>query len=425
MRFGSSGIRALYGRELVTAALALGKVLGRRHPEVVVGRDTRTTSRVMENAFSAGALSEGAVVRAAGLVPTPAVAGAVPAGGAGCMVTASHNPEEYNGLKVFNPGGSSLLKSQQEETERLLTEELTATGLTSPPGHFGTVAGDDILGTYIEGIIDDVHCAREVRMVLDCGNGAGGVASPGILRGMGVDRKCINCCPSGHFPRPSEPLEENVKYLGSLVRRWNADGAVVHDGDADRMMAFDSRGRYISGDHLLVLFTRFLGAQKVVTTTDASMAIEEWAKVRRTPVGDSYVSEELVRWGDLGGEPSGAWIFPGHSLCPDGPYAAALFCRMASEWDIAAELDAIPIYPVLRASLPCTRAPEVMKALGAAVPTDGIRVEEDDGWYLVRASGTEPKIRVTAEGRTRGAAEALLGKGLSAVRHWKKEIKRQ
>ena len=113
MRFGSSGIRALYGRELVAAALALGRVLGRRYPEVVVGRDTRTSSRVMENAFSAGALSEGAAVRSAGLVPTPAVAGAVPAGGAGCMVTASHNPEEYNGLKVFNPGGSSFLKSQQ------------------------------------------------------------------------------------------------------------------------------------------------------------------------------------------------------------------------------------------------------------------------------------------------------------------------
>lgn len=425
MRFGSSGIRALYGREFVSAALALGRVLGRRHPQVVVGRDTRTTSRVLENAFFAGALSEGAEVRSAGLVPTPAVAGAVPAGGAGCMVTASHNPEEYNGLKLFNPGGSSFLKSQQEETERHLTEELKLTGLATPPGHYGKVTGDDILGSYIKGIIGAVHCAREARMVLDCGNGAGSVATPWVLEGMGVERKCVNCCPSGHFPRPSEPLEENVGYIGSLVRRWEADGAVVHDGDADRMMAFDARGRYISGDRLLVLFTRFLGAKKVVTTTDASMAIEEWAEVRRTPVGDSFVSEELVRWGDLGGEPSGAWIFPGHSLCPDGPYAAALFCRMASEWDIAAELDAIPMYPVLRSSLPCTRAPEVMRALGAAVPTDGIRVEEENGWYLVRASGTEPKIRVTAEGVTHAAAEALLEKGLSAVREWKKEIKRQ
>ena len=296
---------------------------------------------------------------------------------------------------------------------------MTATGLTSPPCHFGTVTGTGILGSYIKGIICEVHCAREARMVLDCGNGAGSVASPGVLRGMGVDRKCINCCPSGHFPRPSEPLEENVKYIGSLVRRWNADGAVVHDGDADRMMAFDSRGRYISGDRLLVLFTRFLGAKKVVTTTDASMAIEEWAEVKRTPVGDSFVSEELVRWGDLGGEPSGAWIFPRHSLCPDGPYAAAVFCRMVSEWDIAAELDAIPMYPILRASLPCKSATDVMRALGATVPTDGIRVDEEDGWYLVRASGTEPKIRITSEGRTATTADAFLEEGIRAVRQWK------
>ncbi|HNS82656.1 MAG TPA: phosphoglucomutase [Methanolinea sp.] len=425
MRFGSSGIRALYGSELVTTALALGRVLGRRHEVVVVGRDTRTTSRIVENAFSAGVLSEGGAVRSAGLVPTPAVAGAVPVSGVGCMVTASHNPEEYNGLKVFNPGGSSLLKSQQEETERLLCEEWKGKGLSLPPPRFGTLTGTGILDSYIGGIIGEVHCAREARMVLDCGNGAGSVASPEILKRIGVDQKCINCCPSGHFSRPSEPLEEHVKYIGPLVRRWGADGAVVHDGDADRMMAFDSRGRYISGDRLLVLFTRFLGAKKVVTTTDASMAIEEWAEVKRTPVGDSYVSEELVRGGDLGGEPSGAWIFPRHSLCPDGPYAAAVFCRMVSEWDIAAELDAIPMYPILRASLPCKSATDVMRALGATVPTDGIRVEEEDGWYLVRASGTEPKIRVTAEGRTRAAAEALLGKGLTAVKQWKKEITRQ
>ncbi len=106
------------------------------------------------------------------------------------------------------------------------------------------------------------------------------------------------------------------------------------------MMAFDNKGRYISGDHLLVLFARYLGAKHVVTTSDASMIIEDCADVRRTPVGDAYVSEELLTWGDFGGEPSGAWIFPKISYCPDGPFAAALFCEMSSEWDIAAEIDA-------------------------------------------------------------------------------------
>ncbi|MCU0631940.1 MAG: phosphopentomutase/phosphoglucosamine mutase [Methanolinea sp.] len=425
MRFGSSGIRSLYGSELLSTALALGQVLGMRHRKVVMGWDTRTTSRTIANAFTAGVLSGGGTVHSAGLVPTPAVAGAVPEHGAGCMVTASHNPEEYNGLKVFNPGGSSLLKAQQEEMEGLLETESCGQTAPIPWDTYGSVLSAGILESYMQGILGEVHCECTRKMVLDCGNGAGSVASPGILKGLGMDTRCINCSPSGYFPRPSEPLEEYLGYLRTLVRRWEADGAVIHDGDADRMMAFDSRGRYISGDILLVLFSRYLGARRVVTTTDTSMAIEDWAEVRRTPVGDSHVSEELVQWGDLGGEPSGAWIFPWHSLCPDGPYAAALFCQMASEWDIAAEIDTIPHYPLLRRSIPCQRAHEVMKALGAPVPTDGIRVEEEDGWYLVRASGTEPKIRVTAEGRTPAAAEALLGKGLAAAREWKKEIKRQ
>ncbi len=120
------------------------------------------------------------------------------------------------------------------------------------------------------------------------------------------------------------------------------------------MMAFDNKGRYIDGDHLLMLFAKYLDAKQVVTTSDASMIIEEIAEVRRTPVGDTYVSEELLKWGDFGGEPSGAWIFPKISYCPDGPYAAALFCEIASEWNVANELDAMPSYPILRESF-CLR----------------------------------------------------------------------
>ena len=103
-----------------------------------------------------------------------------------------------------------------------------------------------------------------------------------------------------------------------MVKKTGSTCAVVHDGDADRMMAFDNKGRYIDGDHLLMLFARYLDAKHVVTTSDASMIIEDIAEVRRTPVGDTYVSEELLKWGDFGGEPSGAWIFPKISYCPMG-----------------------------------------------------------------------------------------------------------
>ena len=147
--------------------------------------------------------------------------------------------------------------------------------------------------------------------------------------------------------------------------------------------------------------------------------IGEIASVRRTAVGDSYVSEELIKWGEFGGEPSGAWIFPDHSLCPDGPYAAALFCEIASQWNVAETVDKMPHYPLLRDSVTHQKSRELMTAIGAGNPTEGIRLTFEDGWCLIRASGTEPKIRFTAEGKTLQAAKDILSKGHDLVRRGK------
>ena len=126
-----------------------------------------------------------------------------------------------------------------------------------------------------------------------------------------------------------------------------------------------------------------------------------------------------MKWGDFGGEPSGAWIFPKISLCPDGPYAAALFCEIASEWDLASKLDAMPAYPILRESFICKNAREIVTSLGASSPTDGVRVADEDGWYLIRASGTEPKIRITAEGKSPQIAKDILSKGRARIQQGK------
>jgi phosphoglucosamine mutase len=327
------------------------------------------------------------------------------------MITASHNPEEYNGFKLFNPDGSSFSGDQQREVE----ENLRQKEWTTWDCH-GDLREVDALSPYIRAISESRSSLGGLSLILDCGNGAGSVASPPLLSLLDADISCVNCNLSGHFARPSEPLEEYLGYIGNLVRKRGAAGAVVHDGDADRMMAFDSRGRYITGDRLLMLFAMYLGAREVVTTFDASMAIEEIAAVRRTPVGDTYVSAELRKWGSFGGEPSGAWIFPEHSLCPDGPYAAALYGEIAHEWDVAAEIDAMPAYPVLRESLPDDQAIEVMRSIGAESPTDGIRLAGEDGWCLIRASGTEPKIRLTAEGTDRQAAETMLARGRALLK---------
>jgi phosphoglucosamine mutase len=414
MLFGSSGIRRKFDRTLVDTALRIGNVLASGSSDIIVGMDTRTTSPLLAELVISGILGNGGTAHFAGIIPTPTVAFNARFVKTGCMITASHNPEEYNGLKLFNPDGSSFTQEQQRDTERLLASPNYADWET-----LGTQQIIDALTPHKKAILEKTHINPKISIILDCGNGAGCTLTPNLMKTAGIRSININCNPSGQFARPSEPLPEYLGYIREIVRKTGADCAVVHDGDADRMMAFDNKGRYITGDHLLMLFAKFLDAKRVVTTSDASMSIDDIAEVRRTPVGDAYVSEELIGWGDFGGEPSGAWIFPQISLCPDGPFAAAVFCEITSEWDVAQEIDAMPHYPILRESFRTDSAREILSILGATSPTDGIRISDDDGWCLIRASGTEPKIRITAEGRTREKAEAMLDKGMALARQGK------
>jgi len=410
MLFGSSGIRRKFDQTLAVTALKIGSALASRSPDIIVGMDTRTTSPLLVHLVISGILGTGGTVRNAGIAPTPSVAFSTRAIQAGCMITASHNTEEYNGLKLFNRDGSSLTRTQQAEMEALLDTQHWADWK-----YQGREQAFDAITPHKNAILDKIKIKGNSSVILDCGNGAGCLITPSLLSDAGIKTTCINCNPLGYFARPSEPLKEHLGYIGEMVKKTGAGCAVVHDGDADRMMAFDNRGRYIDGDHLLMLFARYIGAKRVVTTSDASMIIDDCAEVRRTPVGDAFVSEELLTWGDFGGEPSGAWIFPKISYCPDGPFAAALFCEMSSEWDIAKEIDAIPKYHVLRESFTCETAWEIVTRLGASIPTEGIRITDEDGWCLIRASGTEPKIRITAEGKTLAKAKCLLAMGKERI----------
>jgi phosphoglucosamine mutase len=415
MLFGSSGIRRPYGPELIKTALEIGGCVGASCSSIVIGRDARTTGPLLEAAFTAGAAAAGCRVISGGVAPTPTVAYAARHHDAGCMITASHNPEEYNGLKLVNPDGSAFSLARQQEIE-----ETYAMPHTTGWNKQGETHEVDITNSYLDAIMDAVCLPENLHVVLDCGNGAASRVTPVLLRRGGIRYTGINCTEQGFFARPSEPLRENLPYIPAMVKQAGAAGALIHDGDADRFMAFDNKGDYISGDHLLMLFAEWTNATTVVTTVDASMAIEEVASVRRTPVGDSFVSDALVSGGDFGGEPSGSWIFPEHSLCPDGPYAAALFCAMAAEWDVAEKIAEYPDYPIIRRSFPREDGRALLLALGAENPSDGIRIEDEDGWCLIRASGTEPKVRITAEGRDTDAAEMMAQKGEKLLRSGKR-----
>jgi phosphoglucosamine mutase len=277
---------------------------------------------------------------------------------------------------------------------------------------------------HINAIASRFPADLNIKVVVDAGCGAAAEVTPRLLTMLGCEVVTLNCYPSGFFPRAAEPVAENLKELSALVRKSGAAVGIAHDGDADRMMAVDDRGRFIAGDVMLSILARALGAGDMVTTLDASMAIEETGlKIRRTRIGDTWVSEELRKGGDFGGETSGAWIFPAVSLCPDGIYAAAQVASLAATRKLSELVDAVPVYPLLRGSVGSrgVSMPQLEKKLKSLKPlsldnTDGFRLAFNDGWLLVRPSGTEPKIRVTAEARTKARAERLYETCLDLIK---------
>jgi phosphoglucosamine mutase len=422
--FGTSGIRRLADGYLLDLALKAGLAAGKKYRNVVVGRDTRTTGPAIQNALTAGLIAGGARVFDAGVLPTPTLAYAGRNYDGAVMLTASHNPPEYNGIKMLNPDGSAFSPQQQLEIEALMS----ADSLETVPWH-EYKPGEKLSGV-IEGHIEHIRHSfpgqYPVRVVLDCGGGAASVITPRLLEAMGCEVVAINSFPTGFFPRVSEPVREN---LGELMQRVVSCGAqlgLAHDGDADRVMAVDDKGRFISGDKLLCILAGYLGAQHIVTTVDASMAIDAsgFQSVERTPVGDNCVSEALKVGGDFGGEPSGAWIFPDNSLCPDGIYGAALLVSMAAGARLSDMVDAIPSYAICRGvvnyggTVPQVLEDRLTAAFHPLVVSriDGLKLNMPDAWLLLRPSGTEPRIRLTVESRSQQHMQQIYDRAMEIIR---------
>jgi len=419
--FGTSGIRRLFDNSLVCLALRVGLTVGKFYGNVVVGSDTRTSSDALKYAVISGLLAAGSRCEDAGVVPTPTLGFAARGFDAGVMITASHNPPEYNGIKLLNPDGAGFDSAQQAQVE----EALNVSPAVAP---WDDIKSSDIyhgaVERHIERIIQDFPARFKVKVALDCGCGAASVITPHLLRKLGCEVVAINCYPSGFFPRGIEPTESNLENLITATRKSGAALGIAHDGDADRIMVVDDLGSFISGDKLLAIFARSVRAKEVVTTIDASMAIDEMGfNVRRTRIGDTCVSEGLKKGGDFGGEPSGSWIFPSVSLCPDGIYAAAQVVAIASQQSLSHMVDNIPSYPLLRGSISSEGI--VMSGLELQLMAmeplsvsnvDGVKLNFKDGWLLVRASGTEPKIRLTAEARSETRVHQLYDSGLKAIK---------
>jgi len=422
--FGTSGIRGPVGEE-VTAALALsvGRALGVDCERVVVGRDPRESGALLRDALRAGLCESGVDVVDLGTAATPTIARAVgwEHADAGVAITASHNPPADNGLKLWQPSGQAFDTTHRATIERRIRAEEASLVTWDCLGHVET---RDHSRTHRNCLTEQIDLEAPVSVVVDVGNGAGGVTVD-ALEALGCEVETLNAQPDGSFPgRPSEPTAEHCRSLSTLVGETDADVGIAHDGDADRMRAVTEEGEFLSGDVLLAVFAREAAeaGEQVALPVDTSLAVEDHLAAAgigtvRTPVGDVHVAEAASEPSvAFGGEPSGAWIWPTETLCPDGPLAACTLVSLAASCPLSERARDVETYPIHRESRRVGDRDAVMdvvtgrvRAQYDAVSTlDGVRVDLDDGWFLIRASGTEPLVRLTAEARTDERARAVF-----------------
>ncbi len=432
MLFGSSGIRGLVNEKITPDLVKkVGVAIGKNNDEIIIGRDTRPTGDMVFSALVAGITSTGANVKDAGMLPTSTLANATKNFDCGVMVTASHNPAPYNGIKLWNPDGSSFNTEQMKEIEEKIDSK-TSLSSWKDVGTGGSY--QEAIEEHMQEILSFVGPIQDLKVAVDCANGAGSVITPYLLREMGCEVVTLNSQPDGTFPaHASEPVEENLTELSTLVKNSDIDLGIAHDGDADRTVAFDMTGRYLGGDELLALFTDMY-SRSVVVPVNSSMVIDELAdEVNRSKVGDVFVSEMVKeKDADFGGEPSGTWIFPEISYGPDGIYAAALLVDLAEKIDLVQEVNELPSYPRIKESIEVENKDKIMDQLVSTFKEtyeeknlnfiDGIRLKNERGWGLIRASGTEPKIRMTVETKEEEDLEPLMQEIKDKIKECLEEI---
>ena len=427
--FGTSGIRGKIGSEVTCEmALNVGKSLAYylgNQGTVVIGYDTRTTNKMLDQAITAGLLESGVNVIKIGMVPTPLVGYATEKfdADAGVMLTASHNPSQYNGIKLWNKNGMAYTSLQESEIEEIYANKDYISVTWDKIGKLSE--NEEIKGQYIEDLVNMVNIKPGLKVVVDCASGAGSEISPLVFRKAGCEVTTLNSQPDGFFPgRNPEPNAENLQTLMKTVVAIGADLGIAHDGDADRMITVDETGEISPFDSLLALISKEFDGD-IVTTVDAGLCMDESVKgkVFRTPVGDVNVAEVIIEENAaFGGEPSGTWLHPDFCMCPDGILSGLRMAELVSNKGKLSELLAeIPSYPNIREKITCSKEAKikVMENMQELLENafddivevnslDGVRLTfADDSWVLVRPSGTEDYIRITLESRDAERAEEI------------------
>lgn len=434
LKISISGVRGVIGQSLTPTLLtrfaqAFGTHTG--SGTIVVGRDPRTSGEMVKHAVIAGILSSGGRVVDIGVCPVPTVQLQVRRRKAhgGIAITASHNPAEWNALKFIGSNGLFLDGGQARELLDIYHQ-----------GEYTKVSGEEIrtveevegaTEAHIKAILDSLgplpSKARKLKVVLDSCNGAGSIVGPKLLEALGAEVIPINVTPDGSFPRPAEPLPENLGDLCDAVKKHGADIGFAQDMDADRLAIVNEKGIPIGEDYTLVLATLYvLGREPgpVVANLSTTSALEDVAKkfdcpLFLTKIGEVNVTDKMQQQNAvIGGEGNGGVIYPCINFARDSLVGMALVLHLLAESGktVSQLLDQFPRYSVVKEKMVCPseKIPAILRMLRQEFgefpldTRDGVKVTLPQGWFLVRGSNTEPIIRVVAESRSESQAREIV-----------------
>lgn len=439
--FGTNGVRGVIGKDMTPdIMLNLGAALGSlRKGTVAVGRDTRTSGPALNHALKSGLLLTGCDVVDCGVLPTPALQYLVKEHyDAGAMITASHNPPEYNGLKVIEPDGTEMGDDATIELEK---RYFSKSFKIQSWNNVGTESdGSSRLEEYISAIVSHFPAGvgEGLTVVVDPGSGPAALTTPKILTRLGCRVHTINDQLDGRFPgRLPEPSIEGLKALSDAVVSTKAVFGVAHDGDADRAVFVDETGKYIEENQEFGIITGEICSHEkglVVTPVSTSQIIGKIAEqqgslITYTPVGSIYVARtmlEHIEAGEkvvFGGEGNGGLIFPNHQFCRDGGMTAAMMVRVltAGNDTLSSLVKKLPGTFMIKEKIHSRKSEALIAHIINSYThmkidrTDGVKISAANAWALIRPSGTEPFIRVIVESDTRENAEKFYQEIMSVA----------
>jgi len=433
--FGTNGVRGVANKELtlelvIRLAASCGHILGK---DIALGRDGRVTSPMFGDAAASGLMSVGCNVHDLGVLPTPALQYAVKHLGldGGLMITASHNPPEFNGVKVMAADGVEIPRSVEDEIEGIY---FSGGPKLTEWDQVGILRQKEAISLYIDAILSKSEVEaikrKKLKVAIDPGNGVGTLVAPTIAQRLGCEVYTVNAELDGRFPgRESEPRPDNLGALRELVKATSADMGIAFDGDADRSIFLNELGEPLWGDRSFALVARYYMARhkgaRVVTPVSSSNAIVDVVEaaggtIYWTRVGSVDVSRAMVENGiEFGGEENGGVMYGPHHPVRDGSMTMALVLGiMAGEGKSLSELVAeLPTYAQAKDKVRCPNdlKQRVLEALRTKVAAprvetmDGLKLIFGDGsWILVRPSGTEPIFRLYAEADIHSKVEHLV-----------------